>query len=110
MVKQGDILLVDVGPSLGHEQSGRRPVLVVSTTSFVSLTSGLVWVLPISSKQKDFPLHLDLPKSLKTSGQVLCHQIKTMDLNARSFEYLEAVPASFFQEVLHRVQLIIQSL
>jgi mRNA-degrading endonuclease toxin of MazEF toxin-antitoxin module len=108
MVKQGDILLLDYADAgLGHEQPGRRPVLVVSTTSFVSLIPGLVWVLPITSKQKAFPLHLDLPRSLKTSGQLLCHQIKTMDLNARSFEYLETVPSSFFQEVFQRVLLIL---
>ena len=108
MVTQGDIILLDVGPSVGHEQAGRRPALVVSSTSFTTLTYGMDWVVPISSVIKDVPLHLDLPKECKTKGQVLCHQIKTIDLRARNVTRLEQVSPIFLQQVLHYIQLITQ--
>jgi len=35
MVRQGDIIKVDLNPTLGHEQSGYRPCVVVSNETFI---------------------------------------------------------------------------
>ena len=34
MVKQGDIIIIDLNPRTGHEQSGSRPAVVVSNDFF----------------------------------------------------------------------------
>ncbi|KRL83949.1 hypothetical protein FC32_GL001219 [Ligilactobacillus apodemi DSM 16634 = JCM 16172] len=47
-----------------------RPVLIVSNDDFNRLT-GLVKVVPITTKLKDFPIHLDIPDGLEVEGQVL---------------------------------------
>jgi mRNA-degrading endonuclease toxin of MazEF toxin-antitoxin module len=44
----GDIYLVSLDPSAGHEQPGKRPVLVVSPGKFNRLT-GVPIVLPITT-------------------------------------------------------------
>ena len=108
MVKQGDIILVEMGPSLGHEQQGRRPVLVISSTAFTRFTKGMAWVVPISSKMKQFPLHVPLPSTLQTKGEVLCQQLKTLDLETRPFTYVERVPMDILHHVLGMVGLIVQ--
>jgi len=48
MVKQGDIIWLDFNPQTGHEQSGRRPALVVSNESF-NRFSKMAIVCPITN-------------------------------------------------------------
>ncbi|MGI6209653.1 MAG: type II toxin-antitoxin system PemK/MazF family toxin [Anaerolineae bacterium] len=55
---RGDIWLVDLGPTPGHEQAGRRPALVVSTDAFNQGPAGLVVVLPITTTERGIPLHV----------------------------------------------------
>ena len=47
-MKRGEIWLVSLDPTLGHEQKGRRPVLIVSPEAFNRITK-LPVVLPITS-------------------------------------------------------------
>ena len=37
-MKRGEIWLVSLDPTLGHEQKGRRPVLIVSPEAFNRVT------------------------------------------------------------------------
>ena len=48
VAKRGDIYLVTLDPTEGHEQRGRRPVLVVSPGAFNQLTRVPI-VLPITT-------------------------------------------------------------
>ena len=47
-MKRGDIYMVSLDPTMGHEQRGQRPVLVISPTKFDAVTK-LPVVLPITS-------------------------------------------------------------
>ena len=44
----------------GREQSGRRPVLVVASASYLRTVTGLVIVVPITSVDRHWPNHIDL--------------------------------------------------
>lgn len=68
--RQGQVVKTNLNPTRGHEQNGMRPVLIVSNDDFNRLT-GLVKVVPITTKLKDFPMHLDIPDGLEVEGQVL---------------------------------------
>jgi mRNA interferase MazF len=57
-IVRGDIWDVDLDPTKGHEQAGKRPVLVVSVDQFNQGPSGLVFVVPISSKSKGVRSHV----------------------------------------------------
>lgn len=97
---QGDIVLVSFDPSVGHEQKGYRPALVVSGSRFNRLTNGIVKVVPISTTDNDFPLHIPLPDELKTKGKVLLQQETSLDLNARSFKFVEKAPSEFVSKIV----------
>lgn len=99
VVLQGSIYMVNLAPTKGHEQSGRRPVLVVSNNDFNRLTR-LVKIVPITSKEKDFPMEMTLPKNLKTYGQVLGQHERTIDLKHRDHEFVEMCPEGFVRDVL----------
>ncbi len=47
---RGEIWLADLGIGRGHEQTGQRPVLVVSDDAFNAGPAGLVMTIPLTSK------------------------------------------------------------
>ena len=55
---RGEVWEVDLSPTRGHEQAGRRPALVVSTDRFNHGPAGLVVVLPMTARGKGIPLHV----------------------------------------------------
>ena len=57
---RGETWLVDLSPTRGHEQSGRRPALVVSVDAFNEGPAGLVVVLPMTTKFRGVPLHVEV--------------------------------------------------
>jgi mRNA interferase MazF len=102
MVKQGDIIKLDLSPTAGHEQSGYRPAVVVSN-NFVITKTNVVYVAPITNVIRPFPLHVVLDERTKTTGAVLCEQVKAVDLNARQFTIIEHLPRDVFNDILTRV-------
>ena len=83
---EGDLIWLTDGGVQGREQSGRRPVIVVSIDAFNDI--GMAMVCPVTSHQGSAhatrnPLEVALPKGLPIEGMVLCDQIKTIYWKAR---------------------------
>lgn len=55
---RGEVWLVDLNPVRGHEQTGRRPSLVISVDGFNYGPAGLVVIIPITTKAKGIPFHV----------------------------------------------------
>jgi mRNA-degrading endonuclease toxin of MazEF toxin-antitoxin module len=105
-MKRGEIWLVGLDPSHGHEQKGRRPVLIVSPETFNRVTKVPV-VLPITSggsfaRTAGFAVPLE-GAGTTTTGIVRCDQPRALDLGARGGKKLESVPAEIMDEVLAKL-------
>jgi mRNA-degrading endonuclease toxin of MazEF toxin-antitoxin module len=105
-MKRGEIWLVGLDPAEGHEQRGRRPVLIVSPEPFNRLTKAPV-VLPVTSggsfaRTAGFAVPLTRAGT-RTTGVVRCDQPRALDLAARGGKKLESIPAEFMDEVLARL-------
>jgi Growth inhibitor len=100
---QGDIVWVNFNPQSGHEQSGKRPALVISNEIY-NQNVNLIIACPITSQEKDFPLHIKLPQECKTNGWVLCEQIRSLDPEARKVEFIEVAPKEFINRIRGIVQ------
>jgi mRNA-degrading endonuclease toxin of MazEF toxin-antitoxin module len=105
-MKRGEIWLVGLDPTEGHEQRGRRPVLIVSPEAFNRVTKVPV-VLPITSggnfaRTAGFAVTLT-GAGTKTTGIVRCDQPRALDLGARGGRKLESVPEVVMDEVLARL-------
>jgi len=105
-MERGDIYLVSLDPTSGHEQQGTRPVLVVSPTAFNRLTRTPV-VLPITSsgnfaRTAGFAVSL-MGSGTQTTGIVRCDQPRALDIGSRHGRRLERVPQSVLEEVLARM-------
>lgn len=97
MVKQGDIIKLNLDPTKGHEQAGYRPVLVISNNSF-SKASNMIIICPITNTNRNNPLHVPLNHS-QTTGFVMCDQIKAIDINIRSHKLVETIDDDTLWEV-----------
>lgn len=102
-VHQGDIIIIGFDPSLGHEQQGTRPALVVSNHDFTRLTRSLVKVVPISTTENKFPLHIPVPRGLKVHGVAEVQQETTLDLAARYWRRVDHAPKSFIKDVIDAI-------
>lgn len=103
MVKQGDVIKVDFDPQKGHEQAGYRPAIVISNNIYNERT-GLVLACPITNNTKSFPLHIELPSNMETSGAVLCEHVRALDINKRGYKVIEKSPAGFLKKVIHIIK------
>jgi mRNA interferase MazF len=84
---RGEIWLVDLNPTRGHEQSGRRPALVVSVDAFNSGPAGLVVVVPATTVDKRIPSHVRVEPT--TTGFNKVSFIKCEEVRCISKERLE---------------------
>jgi len=105
-MERGDIYIVSLDPTSGHEQQGTRPVLVVSPTAFNRLTRTPV-VLPITSggnfaRTAGFAVSL-MGAGTQTTGVVRCDQPRALDIGSRGARKVESVPQPIIDEILAKV-------
>jgi mRNA interferase ChpB len=102
-MKRGDIYMVSLDPTQGHEQRGHRPVLIVSPTAFNKATK-LPIVLPITSGG-EFARRIGFAVPItgsRTTGVIRCDQPRVLDIAARSGRRVEALPQPLLDDVLAR--------
>lgn len=85
-MKRGDVFWADLVPRSGSEQTGRRPVIIVSHNGFNQTPNWRsVIVVPIStsgSQARRSLTTVPLPAgaaSLSRPGTAICHQVTTLD-------------------------------
>lgn len=110
-MERGDIWLVSLDPTSGHEQQGTRPVLVISPSAFNRLTKTPI-VLPITTggnfaRTAGFAVSL-MGTGLKTTGIIRCDQPRALDLAARHGRKLESVPDEIINDVLAKLATILE--
>ncbi|MBI4916236.1 MAG: type II toxin-antitoxin system PemK/MazF family toxin [Acidobacteria bacterium] len=99
-LRRWDLAWASLDPAQGHEQAGRRPVLIFCNDS-ISAAIGLVAVLPLTTWRKGrrvYPTEVLLKADtagLAADSLVLCHQLRTVSAERLSpaFAHL-ADPAS----------------
>lgn len=108
---RGDIVRLNLNPTAGREQQGDfRPALIISPAAFN--VSGLVLIAPIA-QSGDFARYAGFAVPLsgsgtETQGVVLCNQIRTVGLEARGAKRVESVPEVVMDDVLARIQVLIE--
>ncbi len=107
---KGEIWLVDLNPIRGREQAGFRPCLIVSTDLFNQGKSGLVVVLPMTSKNKNIPLHVMVnpPEGgLKKPSFIKCEDIRSVSIE-RLTDKLGVVSSSTMFMVSERLRILLE--
>ncbi|MGJ0395492.1 MAG: type II toxin-antitoxin system PemK/MazF family toxin [Methylocystis sp.] len=110
-MERGDIYLVSLDPTSGHERQEARPVMIVSPGAFNRLTKTPI-VLPITSggnfaRTAGFAVSL-IGAGTQTTGVIRCDQPRALDLGARRARRLEAAPPEIVEEALAKLAAILE--
>ena len=97
--RKGDFVAVAFDPQSGHEQSGRRPALVISNDLFNRHT-GLCIACPVTNSRRDYPFHVSIPDGGEVTGVVMVEQVKSLDFRSRKVKRIADAPELVLQEVL----------
>ena len=104
--KRGDLVWVDMNPRVGHEQSGRRPAVVISPEVY-NRKAGLALVCPITSKKKGYPFETSIPAGLPIQGVILSDQVKNVDWKARKMDLAGQLDSETLLEVISKLRTLI---
>ena len=103
---RGDLAWLTFTPQAGHEQAGRRPVVVVSPRAYNERV-GLALFCPVTSRVKGYPFEVSLPPGLEIAGVVLADQVKSLDWRARTAEPAGRVPKLAMAEITQKLWVLI---
>ena len=111
MCKRGDIYYVDFGKKTGSEQSGIRPVLVVSNNK-ANKHSPVVTVVPLSArtwKKKYLPTHVQIPlkkcRGLDKPSMALAEQVETLDKTRLGEKNGEVLDETIMEQITVALQI-----
>jgi mRNA interferase MazF len=107
-ILRGDIVWAELDPTQGHEQAGRRPVLVLSHDVFNERSGTVIAAALTSQEQKaGFPLTLELqPKTALKRSWVKISQIRILS-TTRLTKKIGRVTDDELQQVIHGLNEII---
>lgn len=108
-MNRGDIYMVSLDPTMGHEQAGRRPVIIITPEPFNRLTDAPI-IAPITTGGAfaiKYGFAVELDPLMKTKGHVRCDQLRTLDLGARRATYVEAATPEVIDEILAKIATLV---
>jgi mRNA interferase MazF len=107
--RRGEVWLADLRPTRGREQSGRRPVLVLSADPFNAGPADLVVILPVTSTRRDIPLHVNVEKGdggVRNKSVILCEVVRSISKD-RLIARWGVLSARTLNEVEDRVRVLL---
>ena len=102
---RGDIVWLNFNPQAGHEQSGKRPAIVISPKEYNEKT-GLGLFCPITSKIKNYPFEVKI-ESPKITGVILSDQIKSLDWKTREIELIMKGISKTVDEIVEKMSVLL---
>lgn len=106
---RGDVWEINLDPTIGREQAGTRPALVLSIDKFNHGHAELVIVLPITSKNKNQPLHVSVTPpegGLTMLSFVKCDDIRSVS-KQRLKRFCGTVAVQTMAEVERRMRILL---
>jgi mRNA interferase MazF len=100
--RRGDVARLSLDPQAGHEQGGRRPVLVLSPSEY-NLPTGLAVVCPVTNEPKGYAFEVPIPANDLVSGVVLADHVKCLDWQARNAEFVCTPEEGLVEEVVQKL-------
>lgn len=104
--KRGDIVWITFNPQKGHEQTGRRPAVILSPGIYNHKT-GLAILCPITNQIKGYPFEVLIPTKLPIAGAILSDQVKSLDWRAREAELVCTLPEETISEVFQKLSTLL---
>jgi mRNA interferase MazF len=109
-VRRGEVWLADLEPTRGREQTGERPVLIVSTDLFNQGRARLVVAVPFTTRGRGLPIHVEVRPpdgGLRDLSFAMCEQVRSLAVDRLGPQPCGRVSASVLSSVEHRLRLLL---
>jgi mRNA interferase MazF len=103
----GDFIWISLDPTVGHEQRGRRPAIVLSRRAYNERAS-LCIACPITSRIKGYPFEVAIPSGHGVSGAVLADQPRSLSWPQRNVELIDRSGPELLNEVREKIAALIE--
>jgi mRNA interferase MazF len=104
------VWLADLEPTRGHEQSGERPVLIVSADRFNQGRSRLVVAVPFTTRGRGLPIHVEVRPpdgGLRDTSFAMCEQVRSLTVDRLGPQPFGRVSSAVLDSVDHRLRLLL---
>lgn len=106
---RGSVWLVDLDPTVGHEQAKKRPCVVISADTYNQSCAGLVIVMPITSQQRELYWHIPLNQmegGLEKQSYIICDQVLNLSVQRFSTKMLGLVSDYTLEQIEERLKIL----
>jgi mRNA interferase MazF len=101
--ERGDCVWITFNPVQGHEQTGRRPALVLSPRSYNRKT-GLCVVCPATRHKKGYAFEVSYAPTKNEPSVILADHVRCLDWRVRQVQLIDHVPAEVLDEVVAKLE------
>ena len=98
----GDIIWMSLSPTRGHEQSGRRPVLVLTEKTYNMITNCAI-VCPMTTQVKGYTNEV-VSKLFGKNSVILSDQLRHIDFSTRNIDFITKASVGNIQEVKEKIK------
>ncbi len=79
-ISAGHVVWINLSPTLGREQRGHRPAVIVSSRDHLAIVNSLAIIVPCTSTSLAWPNHVELegPTGLREISHAMTEQPRTV--------------------------------
>lgn len=109
-VRRKEIYVADLGETIGSEQKGRRPVLIIQN-DVGNKHSPTTIILPMTRRMENMPklpTHIIVKPfgNMKYKGIIFAEQVKVID-KRRLKKYIDTLPDKYMKKVNHAMEIAV---
>ena len=109
-IRRKEIYIADLGNTIGSEQKGRRPVLIVQNDTGNRYSPTTI-ILPMTKRIENIqklPTHIIVKPfgNIKYDGIIFAEQLKVID-KRRLKKYIDILPDQYMKEVDHAIEIAV---
>jgi mRNA interferase MazF len=109
-VRRGEVWLAELGTTRGREQSGERPVLVVSADPINQSPADIVVAVPFTTRRRGIPTHVEVRPpdgGLRDVSYAICEQVRSLAAERLGARPFGSVPVAVMRAVEDRLRLLL---
>jgi mRNA interferase MazF len=103
----GDFIRIDLEPTKGHEQRGRRPAMVISPLAYNQRVE-LCLACPLTNQAKGYPFEVAIPGGLSVTGVVLADQVRCLSWSERHADLIAHAPDDLLEDVREKLAALME--
>jgi mRNA interferase MazF len=107
---RGEVWLADLAPTRGNEQTGQRPVLIVSVDRFNQGRARLIVAVPFTTRDRGLPIHVEVRPpdgGLRDVSFAMCEQVRSLAVDRLGSQPFGSVSPEVLRSVEARLRLLL---